>query len=415
VRLRSRDWWERLLVKPAQTAWLSGAEMHSGSKRAALASALFLASYGQLFVFFGPMYLGAVTESFALSPSQLARLGSVTPFTLAVSAIVVAAFMTRVPFAKIGTFALALSCFGDLASLVVSNFSILVPLRYLESCGLLTLFSLGVASIAKSGEPERGIGWYLTTSTVAQAISLYAAPLLGRFDRAHGFYVVALVLAPVAAHSLRIIGREPFEYRQSAATDSSHEPIPAASLTKRALGLAGAAAFISFTVTISTFSERFGRTVGLTENTIGQILAVATVLSLGGSLTATWLGGRRGRMGPVVIGTAMWGLVCVLFAHGMATVTYVTAMVTFQVAWLFTQPFLTGLIAALDSSARLLVLCNAVGGMVGGLTVSGAGWLVERYGLRSVSVLGIATLLVFVVMVACANSGLLGTPRRQAR
>ena len=110
----------------------------------------------------------------------------------------------------------------------------------------------------------------------------------------------------------------------------------------------------------------------------GQILSIATVLGILGSLCATLIGARWSRRVPLLGGYAVMAAAVVLLMGSPEIGRFAVAALLFKYAWTFVLPFILATLASFDQRGRLMSTVNLVIG--GGLALGPmlAGPILER-------------------------------------
>ena len=93
---------------------------------------------------------------------------------------------------------------------------------------------------------------------------------------------------------------------------------------------------------------------GLANESIGGILAIASLFGIAGAMIATLLGGRSARRAMLVLGYAILVLSVVALAMLEGGTAYVVAVCAFKFAWTFVLPFIIAEVACRDPSGRLV-------------------------------------------------------------
>jgi predicted MFS family arabinose efflux permease len=111
------------------------------------------------------------------------------------------------------------------------------------------------------------------------------------------------------------------------------------------------------------YIERIGVNLGYDSEFIGLILAVFTVFSLIGCVTAYWLSRRFGQSRPLL--GALFAMAGVLYLHtpGIDVIVYFMGLVAIFLLWNFIDIYQLGTIANIDHSGRYAALLPAAQGL----------------------------------------------------
>ena len=98
-----------------------------------------------------------------------------------------------------------------------------------------------------------------------------------------------------------------------------------------------------------------GIAAGIGPGSVGSVLSASLVAAILGAALATWLGDRLGRRLPVAA-----SMICsaagISFLWGVQSVyPYIIAACLFNAAWYFCLPYLSAIIANIDTDGRLVI------------------------------------------------------------
>lgn len=228
---------------------------------------------------------------------------------------------------------------------------------------------------------DRQLGIHITVSMLLQAALLAAIPPLSAGIGLGGVQV-ALGLGALAAAAVALT--LPGGPAASAATEDQ-APRVRWFAPPVLLAIATFTAFYSYITEFYNYSERFGNALGLSATAVGAVLGATTLVGVLGSLLATVLGNRAGRVLPLTLG-ALLGLTAALLvtveslgAHG-----YWIAMSLFSIVWSLMQPYATALLLAVDPTGRALMLSVPARGLLGAGISAAVTAASVRYGLVAV-------------------------------
>ena len=164
--------------------------------------------------------------------------------------------------------------------------------------------------------------------------------------------------------------------KQQIYTASSRSADQTTSLSSWPVLLCGIVAVLLFYISIGgvwTFMAGIAEQSMISPEKTGAILAIATILGIIGSMTATWIGNRIHRPIMLVTGYVIM-LVAILLLLGLPDATrFSLAAFMYKFAWTFVLPFILASLATADASGRLLNTTNLVigGGLAIGPLISG--------------------------------------------
>ncbi|MBX9456803.1 MAG: MFS transporter [Rhizobium sp.] len=330
-----------------------------------------------------------------IGPSEIGTYFFVENGAFSAASLLSLFWLGRANVRTVGLVALAVFIAGNLATpLVLPDYTNLLLIRAFTGFGGGTLMVLSMVSGQDAGNPDRVFGYWVVGQLVAGAIGLFLLPYFFAGFGLKSFYLalgmLTLLLSPLYRGFLAPTA-------SAAATSKSGTDngfVLVAILT--------IAAILTFYVAIGgvwTFASMAATQAGLAPESIGGILAVASLFGIAGAMLATWLAGRSGRRAMLLLGYA----ILVLSVAGLALLTggtaYIVAVCAFKFAWTFVLPFIIAEVAGRDPSGKLLASTTliigtglSIGPLFAGLLL-GAAW--------SLSSVFIAAALCGVISLAC--------------
>ena len=138
-----------------------------------------------------------------------------------------------------------------------------------------------------------------------------------------------------------------------------------------------------------SFVERIGEHSGVDTQTIGFALSLGMLASLVGGMAAAWAGDKYGRIWPFCLTLLVHAGIVYPLVMALTGIKLALIVICYNLAWNFRMPYLMGLIATSDSSARMAVLMpvsQSLGvGAGAGAGAAIAGILANQYGYPSIS------------------------------
>ena len=244
-------------------------------------------------------------------------------------------------------------------------------LRFISGLAGGTVMSVILATISQSNNPDRNFGWWLVSQLVIGAIGLAIIPRLMSNFGLQGYYIfMGLVSIALLIPALNL----PIGSPNLGSNINSTKP----SSSFKIMALAGITmlGILCFCIGLNgtwIFMGQIGAGVGLTEINVGDTLSTASLFGILGAVSATFLGGRVGRLLPILFGIGLL-IAALMFMHNAHGVTpYAVAAFMFKYSWTFTFPYLLAALSTIDRTGKLLVIANIVigGGMSIGPMISG--------------------------------------------
>jgi predicted MFS family arabinose efflux permease len=339
-----------------------------------------------------PFLLGSLMDHLALDEGAAGLLGSFELGALAVASAIAAPQMARRSRRGAAFLGAAVATLGHLVSGVVESYSFLVGARLVAGIGEGVVLAAAGAVAAGSTDPDRLFARTFLWGGLAIAVFLAVLPYATvPWGYAGGFALVAAV-SLVCMPLLTWMGARP-------AQDDGRvvPPLPHVGLGVSAL--AGVILFALGQGALWAFTERIGQSIGLTPEAVGIALGATQLAALSGAAFAWWLGTRRGRAGPLVIGVGGSALSTWALVHTGSTVGFWVILLLWGIAYFFALPYLLGTAAALDRHGRwsaaamgLSMAGVALGPGSAGFVISlwgytALGWLVVVSGAAAIALM----------------------------
>ena len=350
----------------------------TGSKKllVAVLLTLVMASSG---VSLMPFVVGGLIDHRGLDLTATGLLGSAELAGMALMAVGLAAVVARIRRRAWVLAGVAAAAFGHGISSIDLGYGMLLAARATAGLGEGILLAVGMAAAAGARDPTRLFAQVFVMEAVLFAALIAAAPfVIGAFG-AEGVFaalaILTLMIAPVAAW----IPDAP-AVAEPAVADSGPSPNRNLAL----LGILALAIMAIGQMTIWVLSERLGVLAGLSAESIGAVLAIASLTGIAGAGAAAALGTRLGNVPPVAIGLSAFVIAAVAMIQINQSPVYIGSSITFGLAFYFFLPYIMGAIAALDRAGRwtataggVQTVAAAIGPLLGGLLVTVGWWSVS--------------------------------------
>jgi len=268
-----------------------------------------------------------------------------------------------------------------------SAYAALVATRIATGAGFGLMNSAVNLSATAVGRPERAIAFGIVIQTTLFSLLNLGLPKIGEAYGSAGMFAALSAASLILTPAILLLPK----------TGSSAAPT---SRRASAVGVAGppaldvfcvlaTAALISCGLTgVFTFAERLARSLGVSAVLFGRFQSAATLASAAGAAVLAVVAARLTRARPTTLGLIVCSGACTLLASAQSNVVFATALIVFNVAWLWTYALVLGVAYAVDGTGRLAVLTSAtcfiaasVGALVTGVAVqalrtySAAGWV----------------------------------------
>ena len=333
-------------------------------------SLVILAVPGTLIFMLLPLFLGAVTETFAFSDRQIGVLASADIFAFTLASGCAVFWIRRANWRYTMLAALLLLFAANLITVLLSGFYSLTAIRFF--CGFCggTAYSICIAYYTDTN-PQRLFGMSLATQAVTGSGLIY---FITAFAGGAGFNGLCYVLAGVCLALLPAVIYVPPRGKERPEVSSVGALIGKSTI----LALIGTTTFWISLFALWAYAERIGVSHGFESGFIGSVLGTSLGLGFIGALAAGYVEDRFGRTLPMLMIVAVHILVVVLLWLGKLPLTYIVAIGLLQFfSYNYASPVLLGIISATDTTGRFSVLCNFVLGLGAALGTALGGILVE--------------------------------------
>jgi len=301
-----------------------------------------------------------------LAPAQIGDLFSAEMATMSLATIPAWWWQSRLNWRVMARLAAALFIVTNVASIWADSFGALLALRSLNGLGGGTLMVLCMSSAVASTDRDRTYGLWVSGQLALAAIALWALPGLFASFGLKALYggLAALVLLTFPLTSA-------FPERAPSVTPLLQADVQGSRPWLRILlGLAAVLLFYIGLIAVWAFVGMIAESARIDGQTVGQILAVATVMGVVGSFSAAAIGKRGSRALWLLLGYGLMTVSVLLWFGTPGVVRFAIAAIIFKYVWTFVLPFILACIAEMDRNGQLINSTNLVIG--GGLAIGPA-------------------------------------------
>ena len=307
----------------------------------------YTSAVGVAMLLFGPLVIGAYVDTEGLTETQAGYLFSLEMAGYALSSALVFAVITRLNWRHILLAGVFLAVSANITSIYLHDYTGLAGFRFMAGLGAGLLMNITMVSIALTLNIDRNYGFWAVLQLTVGAAGLY---LLPGFMPAYGLAAPFLTITVLALLVLPLVKRFPEHGRTAGATPGKYNK-----LFLGLTGLLGIFIYYSGQAAVWAYIERVGIAAGIGPGSVGSVLSASLVAAILGAALATWLGDRLGRRLPVAA-----SMICsaagISFLWGVQSVyPYIIAACLFNAAWYFCLPYLSAIIANIDTDGRLVI------------------------------------------------------------
>ncbi|CAM1343425.1 MFS transporter [Tenacibaculum amylolyticum] len=347
-----------------------------------------------------PMLVNVMKDTFGLSVAKAGQIASLELAGVAVSTIAVASLLSRYTFKQLAIVSLLLIILGNTLSILLTEYIMIC--RLIAGIGSGASLALMSAKLATQSNPEKGFAYFFTSYLLMATVLFYSGIYIHNYLGATGVYKLISGFGIIALFVIVLNKIQGFP-------KTSEEIQQEKTIIKtdwKNIGVALFAMLLFFIATGSVwvYMGQIGAAAGVSQENILSVLGNATIAGAVGSLLSSFVASKLGRTTPLILSVVilmflMTGIMLFLDASNFTIIA-----LSFVFIWMFSMPFLMGIVAVLDPQGRAASL--GIGAQNGGQSIGPAiasvlivGSNFTNVALMGVICLGIALLLCVYVLL----------------
>ena len=290
--------------------------------------------------------IGVLVDNAGMSDSSAGWSASVHFLASAAIGLAVSVRVHHLDLRRAATFALAVAVLADLASaLTAGESTAFFAARIVAGFMLGTAYATTMAAFPRYEGYERGFGLFVTLQFIVSGLGLYLVPVYADQMGAAGLFSGLAVLDALALVLARLLPRTK---ASEAATGESTSELKVLFAVSALLAIFGFAVFEAANNAQFTYIERFGVSLGISDQKVGFALLIASLIGIPGAFCIVVFGQRFGTLAPLGFGIAiaLGGLLILLNADSY--VAYFLGGCCMGFSWAFCLPFIQSLLAMID-------------------------------------------------------------------
>lgn len=355
---------------------------------------------GAAFIVLLPLYIGVLVSILGLSEQSAGQVAAADMAGYTLATLSAAFWIGRVNIrASTLAFLAALIILNVICSFL-SGYWALFGVRILTGFGAGGLTAVIVAAMSKTTKPDRTFGLWVVGQLGLASVGLYLLPsIIEAYSSLGAFMFLALlplIVIPLAFFlPSQSIGASSDVVLVQGSTGHNY------TLLIAAMGIVAVLVVYTGLASYWSFTERLASTSGLSPQTIGSSLSVASIAGLFGGIISIVIANKLGRVIPIALSILMIIGALVLVRIDVSTIIYMLSASAFLFGWNLILPFMLGAVATIDKDGRTISLANAAIGL--GLV---AGPLMGGWFLGT----GSYSLLIDMTIICASVGGLLILP-----
>jgi len=312
-----------------------------------------------------PVIAAQFAGQLGLQPAQIGDLFSVELAAMSLATIPAWWWQSRLNWRLVARVAAVIFILANLASIWADTFTALFWLRFVSALGGGTLMVLCLSSAVASSNRDRTYGLWVSGQLLLAAVALWVLPdVFARFD------LKALYIGLAALLVLLFPLTGAFPDAAPSVKPSIQAGAQGSGLISITLALVAVLLFYIGLISVWAFVGVIADAASIPGENTGQILSVATIMGIVGSLSATFIGNRGVRSVWLLLGYGLMALSVALLFGMPGVVRFTLAAMIFKYVWTFVLPFIVSCIADMDRNGQLVNSMNLVIG--GGLAIGPA-------------------------------------------
>lgn len=293
-----------------------------------------------------PAMIGVLVDNADMSDSSAGWSASAHFLASAGIGLMMSVRVHHLNLRRVATFALAVAVVADLISAFTAGDAMaFFAARILAGLMLGVAYVASVSSFARFDEYERGFGLFVTLQFIISGFGLYVVPVYADEMGAAGLFSCFALLDCLALLFVQFL---PTAKAAESAKDGSGTELRTLLTVSAMLAIFGFAVFEAANNAQFTYIERFGVALGISDQSVGLSLMIASLVGIPGAFSIVIFGQRFGTLAPLALGIAIafGGLIILLNAQSYGA--YLVGGCCMGFSWAFCLPFIQSLLAEID-------------------------------------------------------------------
>lgn len=303
-----------------------------------------------------PTFVEAVVTTLGYTEKQVGIVSAVVSLGTTVASLASTLWIRRFRWRIVALMMLGGLLVANGASMFIHA---LVPFIVLQGfvgfCGG-SLYSLSLTVLSDCRHPDRYFAYAIGAQTLYEVAGLFAGPFLilrGGVNAILGLFVALCVVGLVLIRFLPAQGHARIHAPGNVAAGADLMGAPVL------LALGGCFLFYTNVGAFWTYIERIGTAAGISLAAVANALAFSTAASMGGVALASWLGGKRGYLMPIVVSAVATVLAVVMLTGHLQLTAFIVANVIYGIAWNLSMAYQYSVVNIVDGSRRGVALAPA--------------------------------------------------------
>lgn len=340
-----------------------------------------------------PGLVQGLVEHLGYSPAEAGYVTSVEMWGIAVGALLLMFFVSRLDWRVGLRLAATLMVCGNLASTIAQEPALFILARGVAGLGAGVMISLGFTLLGLTRNPDRNFGYMVMWVLLYGAITMALIPMIFAALGVRGLIALFTLIAFIPMLFAHYLPRSAKERSEAPADTVSVAPL------FHYLIIAGIFVFFLGVSAIWAYLFLIGTNAGGTEQAVANGIMASQFAAAAGALTAATLTNRFGRIKPLT--AALVGCFLPLFLLFDVTTmwSYLIGICLFNYSYNMAHPYLYAALASIDESGRKVTyaIAGQLLGMAFGPLIAAS--VVSSGSFSGVVIIAIAAFIVSLLLI----------------
>lgn len=360
------------------------------------------AAIGPLVMMTTPVLAYQLATEWQFSPSHVGTFFFYEQIFMGVAALPAIYWAKRYSPQKVMKVFILLFILGNFLSLFANSLTTLVLARSSAAFAAGSIMIVTMAACSMTSKPARTFALWLLGQTIFGALAILVLPHLFAQFGLKAFFVLLIVLMLIATPFYKQFSNEIPQAPQQTAQHANHPS--SLSIIWSIIGVASVLSFFMSISSIWTFLTSIGLNSHIPEASINGYLSFATLFGILGCFIATFIGHRVSRIVVVIIGFILFFISLFLMLGTIAASTFMTSIVVFKFAWMFTFPFILASLAMMDHTGSIMKYVSLMIAIGMGVGPGISGQIIEQTAsFNTLIMYAMAMFVISLVLVTLLN------------
>lgn len=309
-----------------------------------------------------PFLAGLLSDKLLLSPEQTGWLVSVDLLGIGIVSITAPLWINKFIMRKVVFIALLIIVIANGLTALAARYELLILFRLVAGMAGGFVFTQAMVTLASDLNTERNIGIFSASATTLMCLTMIVMPYTAETMSVELAILIPAII-PLFSMSLLLSWPNKFNISTSLDDSSSDEPLFQVLSPLVIMALAGV---LLFTANIGIgwgFVERIGSEYNFDPISLGQGIAFANFVSVGGGLIAAWLANRVGHFIPLALGLLIQGS-CMIWitklGYNPSITIFILLLSIYFLLWNFIDVYQISVLMDVEPSGKTIGLVPAV-------------------------------------------------------